>query len=142
MPERIVGDPLTGTLPRTKLIVPQAVLGPTRQSRSKEVRLAWPVIPDPLAISYDQMLPGRVAYVRTRFGIRSYRIRLVSRSYEMGKNRGRHYIVGHDRKGWCHAVWADQVVRVESAQAALTSGKVMKAITAGTDARKESSARA
>ena len=55
---------------------------------------------------------------------------VVSRSYEAGKNRGRHYVVGHDQKGWCHAAWVDQVIRVESVQQALAAGKVMQAIEA------------
>jgi hypothetical protein len=127
MPKRIPGDPLTGVLPVTRLIVPQALYGPVRQPRSKP-QTAWPILPDPLAISYDQMVPGRVAYVRTRRGIRRYLIRVVNKSREPGKNRGRHYVIGHDRKGWCHKAWADQVVRIESVQQAIVTGRVLRAI--------------
>ena len=129
MPERIVGDPLTEQLPRTRLLVPSDVYGPVRERRP--VRPEWPIIPDPMAITLDSMAPGRIAYVRTRFGIRRWQIRAVNRSTELGKNRGRHYLVGHDRKGWCHAAWVDQVVSVQSIQQALAAGRVLKAIGRG-----------
>ena len=128
MPEqpKIIGDPLTGSLPRTRLIVPQDIYGPVRKRH--EASAQWPVVPDPMAVTIDSLVPGRVAYVRTRFGIRRYRIRVVTRSYERGKNRGRNYLVGHDPKGWCHVVWADQVIRVESAQRALSTSVRLKAL--------------
>ena len=118
--KRIVGDPLTGALPRTQLIIPQAIMGPTRKRRPQP--LQWPLVPDPQAVTLYQMIPGRVAYVRTRFGIRKRRIRVVHVSFERGANRGRHYFVGHDRKGRCRPAWVDQVIRVEPVQLALGTG--------------------
>ena len=127
-PKRIVGDPLTGSLPVTRLVVPQDSYGPVRVRRQAPPQ--WPLVPDPMAVTLDSMIPGRVAYVRTRFGIRSWQIRVVLRSTEPGKNRGRNYLVGHDRKGWCHVTWADQVIRVESARQALSTAIKLKALNA------------
>lgn len=93
-------------------------------------------MPDPVALSIEAMEPGRVAYVRTRRGVRRWQIRLVSRSREP-HNRGRHYVVGHDRKGWCHAAWADQVIRVESVTKALANRRVLKAIETAPRARRK-----
>jgi hypothetical protein len=118
MPRKVIGDPLTGSLPRTHLVVPQAIMGPVRKRRP----LAWPAVPDPSAVTMMQMIPGRVAYVRTRFGIRRLQIRLVAVSRER-PNKGRHYFVGHNRKGRCRSYWLDRVMRVESARLALGPGK-------------------
>jgi hypothetical protein len=117
---KIQGDPLTGSLPRTQLVIPQAIMGPTRKRRPQP--LQWPAVPDPQAITMMQMMPGRIAYVRTRFGIRKRQIRVVHVSTERGRNRGRHYFVGHTRKGWCYSYWLDQVIRVEPTQLALGIG--------------------
>jgi hypothetical protein len=114
---KIPGDPLTGSLPRTHLVVPQAIMGPVRKSQA----LAWPNVPDPMAVTMIQMIPGRVAYVRTRFGIRRLQIRLVSVSRQR-PNKGRHYFVGQDRHGWCRTYWLDRVARVEPVQRALGRG--------------------
>ena len=125
---KIVGDPLTGSLPRTKLIVPQDTYGPVRQRRPRPKADQWPLVADQLAITYEAMRAGRIAYVRTARGIRRWQIRVVNRSREPGKHRGRSYIVGHDRKGWCHAAWADRVIRVETVQQALTAGRLLRMI--------------
>ena len=74
----VVGDPLTGALPRTRLVVPQTILGPVR----RDPRPVWPHVPDPHAVTLTQLLPGRIAYVRRRRGIRRYQIRTVTRSRE------------------------------------------------------------
>jgi hypothetical protein len=107
----VPGDPLTGSLPATRLVTTIPALGPTRRDRS---RTSWPVIPDPQAISERELLPGTVAVIRTRLGIRRWQVRVVRRSKELGRNRGRHYVVGHTRKGWCRRGWLDQVIKVES----------------------------
>jgi hypothetical protein len=119
MGRRIVGDPLTGSLPKTQLVIPSEVLGPVRTPRVKRID-AWPLVPDPLAISSEQMRAGRIAVVRTRLGIRRYQIRTLRRSAQR-PNRGRHFFVGQTRRGWCRPVWLDRVIRVESVQKAIRS---------------------
>lgn len=131
MPKQVPGDPLTGSLPRTRLIVPQEVLGPMRTPRPRAVRLEWPIVPDPMAVTVSQMRAGRVAYVRTRWGIRRRQIRTINRSTAPGPHRGRHFFTGMTRRGWCRSAWVDQVIRVETVQQALTAGRVVKAIGAG-----------
>ena len=111
----IHGDPLTGTLPRTQLIVPQTVLGPTRRQPSP----VWPHIPDRRAVTLHQLRPGRIAYVRRRYGVRHYQIRTVTRSRQPGPNRGRTYVVGMTRRGLCHTFWADTIVSTQTAAKAL-----------------------
>jgi hypothetical protein len=110
----IVGDPLTGALPRTRLVVPQTVYGPVRQ----QARPVWPVVPDAYAVTLGQLRPGRIAYVRTRWGIRRYQIRTVNRSRE-GHNRGRTYVVGHSRRGWCRTFWTDRIASTQTTTLAL-----------------------
>ena len=90
------GDPL---LPSTQLLI-----------RAKAE--SWPHRPDPEAVVSRMMVTGRIAFVRTRFGIRRWRIRMV-RVASRGRHRGRHFFVGYDRRGWCHVAWLDRVVRVE-----------------------------
>ena len=119
--KKIPGDPLTGLLPRTQLVIPQAIMGPTRTRKARP--LQWPLVSDPQAVTMMQMTPGRVAYVRTRLGIRRWQIRVVHTSREYGRNRGRHFFVGQDRHGWCHRAWVDRVVRVEPVRLALGTGK-------------------
>ena len=126
MPQPVVGDPLTGSLPRTQLVVPQQVLGPTRARRPREAE--WPLVADPQAITIDQLKPGRVAYVRTRRGVRRYLIRTVSRSYERGRNRGQTYVTGMSTNGWCRAFWANRIVSTQSQQQALSAGRLLTAI--------------
>ena len=116
---KIKGDPLTGSLPATRLVVPQTVFGPTRK---KPRPLMWPAVPDPEAVVLGQMIPGHVAYVRTRFGIRKLRIRVVHTSVYPSRNYGRAYFVGHDRKGWCRSHWISAVTRVQPVRLALGKG--------------------
>ena len=111
----IVGDPLTAALPRTRLVVPQTVYGPVRAAP----RPVWPHVPDRHAITLRQLQPGRVAYARRRYGIRHYQTRTVHRSYQPGPNRGRTYVTGHTRHGWCHTFWADTIVSTQTAAKAL-----------------------
>jgi hypothetical protein len=130
MPRRIAGDPLTGSLPRTQLVVPQDIFGPVRQPRRTIVdrdKESWPRVADPMAVTFQQMIPGRVAFVRTRWGIRRWQIRTVNRSREM-RNKGRHFFVGMDRRGFCHSAWVESVVSVESVQRALTAARALKAL--------------
>jgi hypothetical protein len=110
----IPGDPLTGSLPRTHLVIPRPILGPTRPARAE-----WPAIADPQAVTMTNLTVGRIAYIRTRFGIRKQQIRYVARSLEPGKHRGRHYLVAMDRRGLCHAHWVDRVIRTETTALAL-----------------------
>ena len=131
MSRQIKGDPLTGSLPRTQLIVPQEVHGPIRTRKPRYKPDEWPRTPDPEAISMDQLEPGRVAYVSYRRGVRKYLIRTATRSREMGPNRGRTYVTGMSRRGWCHSFWADRIVSTQSVQQALTAGRVLKAIGPG-----------
>ena len=128
MPRRVPGDPLTGSLPKTWLVVSQEVMGPSRRRpRPPE----WPLVADPMAESIDKLKPGRVAYVRYRRGVRRYLIRTVMRSTQMGPNRGRTFVTGMSNRGWCHSFWADRIVSTQSVQQALAAGQVLKAIGPG-----------
>jgi hypothetical protein len=129
VPRPVPGDPLTGSLPRTQLVVPQDIYGPVRQRRTKP-RDEWPIRPDSMATTVRQMAPGRVAAVRTRFGVRTWLIRTVNTSREM-HNRGRHFFTGMDRRGFCHSAWIDQVISVDSVVRALAEGRQLKALSPG-----------
>lgn len=129
MAKQIPGDPLTGQLPRTQLVVPQDVYGPVR-TRRVPVRDEWPKTADPMGITIRQMKAGRVAAVRTRRGVRTWVIRTINTSWEY-RNKGRHFFTGMDRHGRCHAAWVDQVISVDTLQRALNSSKVLKAIGSG-----------
>ena len=133
MAREIPGDPLTGSLPRTQLVVPQDAYGPVRQRRRTIIERdeqSWPRVADPMAVTFRQMVPGRIAFVRTRRGIRRWQIRTVNKSREV-HNRGRHFFTGMDRRGFCHSAWVDRVVSVESVQKALTAAKALKALPPG-----------
>jgi hypothetical protein len=125
MPKPVPGDPLTGTLPVTHLVIPEPIMGPTRRQR----RPQWPIVPDPQAVTIRQMRTGSVAYVRTRWGIRAWAIRTVNVSREI-HNHGRHYFTGMNRHGLCRSAWVDRVVSVQSVQQALTAGRSLRAIGA------------
>jgi hypothetical protein len=127
VPRPIHGDPLTGTLPATKLVVATDVMGPTRVRRPRPPE--WPLVPD---AEVDLVLrPGRVAYVRHARGVRRYLIRTVMRSTQPGPNRGRTFVTGMSQRGWCHSFWANRIVSTQSMQQALSAGKVLKAIGTG-----------
>jgi hypothetical protein len=132
----IAGEVLpTGALPRTR-VIPKAQISPQRpRPKAQEVvrqrhieireRDEWPVVADP---AKDKLVPGHVAYVRTRWGaIKHYRIRLVLNS-KSWLNSGRSFFIGTDRKGLCHRVWSDQVVSTQTIQQAMTAGRAMRAI--------------
>lgn len=122
----IPGDPLTGSvpaLPSTRLVILQETLGPVRR-RQPQRSSGWPLVPDPQAVTIRQLRTGAVAYVRTRWGVRAWVVRTVNRSREV-HNKGRHFFTGMDRSGRCHSAWVDQVVSVQSIQAALAAGKVI-----------------
>jgi hypothetical protein len=89
---QIVGDPLTGSLPVTRLI---ATSRPERQS--------WPIIPDRDPVAKIDL--GDVVKVRTWRGVREYRVRLVLRS--RGRRR---YLIGQSRRGWLHHAWLSNVI--------------------------------
>ena len=133
----------TGALPRTRLI-PKASSTqsprPQTRSRAKAViaeshrverqahRQEWPHVVDP---AEDKLIPGHVAYIRSRWGaVRHYRIRLVLTS-KSTVNKGRRFFIGTDRKGLCHRVWVDQVVSIQTVQMALASGRAVRAIGRG-----------
>ena len=121
----IPGDPLTGSLPRTQLIVPQDVLGPVRNKRTRYGADEWPRTADPQGYTIRQLRPGRIIAVRTRWGgIKSWKLRMVATSYQR-RNNGRHFVVAMDRKGFCHSVWLDEVISVSTVQQAKA---VLKAI--------------
>lgn len=125
----IAGEPLTGQLPRTQIVIPQDVLGPVRKQRIS-IRDEWPHVADSLGITMKQLQPGRVAAVRTPRGVRTWVVRTVNTSRE-GRNKGRHFFTGMDRRGWCHTAWVGQVISVESVQHALAAAKALKAIGSG-----------
>jgi len=135
----IPGEALpTGALPRTR-VIPKAQPRPAsrpqaERARAKAVivearaqREQWPRVADP---AENKLVPGHIAYVRTRWGaIKNYRIRLVLTS-KSWLNSGRSYFIGIDRKGLCHRVWTDQIVSTQTVQQALTAGRAVRAITA------------
>jgi len=127
VPRPVPGDPLTGALPVTKLVVATDVMGPTRVRRPRPPE--WPLVPDAEAALVLQ--PGRVAFVRHRRGVRRYLIRTVTRSTMPGPNRGRTYVTGMSQRGWCHSFWASHIVSTQSVQQALSAGRVLKAIGPG-----------
>ena len=121
----IPGDPLTGQLPRTQLIVPRDVLGPVKEKRtSRYNRDEWPRTADPQGYTIRQLRPGRVVSVRTRWGIKLWQVRVVNKSYEM-RNKGRNFIVAMDRKGNCHSAWVDQIISVDTVRRSLSKAKVI-----------------
>ena len=124
-PRQIPGDPLTGSLPRTQLIVPQAVLGPIRAQPSRG-RDTWPIVPDSMTVTMEQLRPGRIASYRTRRGVRQMLVRVVSVSHER-RSRGRHYVVGVTPRGVCRSVWVDRVISVETVQRALAVRRAIEA---------------
>lgn len=115
----IQGDPLTGSLPVTR-VVRLDLDGSVRRSRDK---LSWPLVQEHEYVSEAE--PGLVAYVRTRFGVRQVLVRMICRSHARGRNRGRRYLVGMTRNGWCAASWLDAVIKVETAAQALAAGKAI-----------------
>lgn len=140
--ETMIHGLLTEEMPRTKLIPktrPQqsrqrpAPRPTTERARAKAVivearaqREQWPKVADP---AEDKLIPGHIAYVRTRWGaIKHYQIRLVKTSRSW-LNSGRRFFIGTDRKGLCHLVWADSIVSTQTVQQAVTAGRAMRAIT-------------
>ena len=96
----IPGDPLTGQMPVTRLVIK-----PTRPL----VRLeTWPLKPDIDSINLRLLLPGNIAMVRTRFGLKERMIRVIHSS-----RKGRRYFVGCNKQGWCRPYWASQIVAIE-----------------------------
>lgn len=118
----VPGDPLTGQLPRTQLVVPQDVYGPVRTRKPRRDPNEWPRTVDPIGITIRQIAPGKLASVRTRFGVRTWKVRTINTSWEM-KNKGRHFITVMDRKGLCHSFWLEQVISVDTARKALLPGR-------------------
>ena len=108
----VPGDPLTGQLPRTQLVVPQDVFGPVRTRKPRRDPDEWPRTADPIGVTIRQLRPGRWAAIRTRFGVRTWLVRTINKSYER-PNKGRHYITGMDRRGLCHSAWVDRVISVD-----------------------------
>jgi hypothetical protein len=132
--ETMIHGLLTEEMPRTKLIPKQrpAPRPTTERARAKAIvvearaqRDEWPKVADP---AEDKLIPGHIAYIRTRWGaIKHYRIRLVLRS-KSWFNSGRVYFIGTDRKGLCHRVWSDQLVSTQTVQQAITAGRAVRAI--------------
>jgi hypothetical protein len=76
----------------------------------------WPRIEDPDPVFINQMVPGKVVWVRTgKRRIRRLTVRTINLSVE-GRNRGRHFITGVDFKGFCHSAWVDRVIRIDRAR--------------------------
>jgi hypothetical protein len=89
--QQIPGDPLTGSLPQTKLI-------------PRPEKVAWPVVPDRDPIVGIDL--GDIVKIRTWRGVRELRVRLVLRT---GRSR-RRYLIGQSRKGWLHHAWLSDVI--------------------------------
>ena len=123
----IVGDPLTGQLPATRLIVPQDTYGPVNSKKKAE---QWPRVADPQMYTMNQLMPGRIISVRTMRGVRTWQVRTVCRSFER-RNKGRHYVTAMDRHGFCHSAWVDRIISVTTVERALSAGKALKAIGPG-----------
>lgn len=97
----IPGDPLTGQLPRT-----QVLISPMRS----KVRLdTWPLKPDIDVVNLRLLKPGNIAAIRTRLGVRQRMIRVI-RSHR----KGRRYFIGCSRKGWCRPYWVAQIISIEA----------------------------
>jgi hypothetical protein len=117
----IPGEPLpTGMLPRTRVIASTA-----RSVPSGRISKQWPKVPDP---EPDELVKGQVAFVHGRLRMKRYRIRMIGTSRQR-RNRGRRFVVGMDRRGFLHYLWADQVMSVQSVRAALASARAVRQIT-------------
>ena len=120
MPREIIGDPLTGQLPATQVLMPD-VLGPVRKRPRPTPRLdQWPLVPDPEAVNYERLREGSVVAVRTRMGVRLWKVRTFGRSIG-----GRRFLVGMDRKGWCHTTFLSNVVSVDTVQRHLVAARAI-----------------
>ena len=117
----IIGDPLTGQLPQTQILLPD-VLGPVRSIPSRRaVRIdQWPIVADQEVVNYERLRPGAVVAVRTRFGVRVWLVRTFGRA--LG---GRRYLVGMDRNGWCHTAFLTNVISVDTLRQHLAAVKAI-----------------
>lgn len=113
----IIGDPLTGQLPATQVLV-----SVRRGSRPVYVRQRsqWPVVPDAESVDYGRLRPGAIVAVRTRLGIRTWRVRTFGRGIG-----GRRYVVGMDRNGWCHSAHLSRIISVDTLQRHLAAGRAI-----------------
>jgi hypothetical protein len=98
----IAGDPLTGQLPRTRLVI--------ATPRSKVQLETWPLKPDVDYVTLRLLQPGNIAAVRTRFGVRQRLIRVIHH------RRGRRFFVGCNRRGWCWPYWVSAIISIEQRQ--------------------------
>lgn len=96
----IPGDPLTGQLPATRLVI-----SPLRPAVKLDV---WPLKPDIDIVNLRLLKPGNIAMVRTRRGVKERMIRVIHAS-----RNGRRYFVGCNRHGWCRSYWASQIISIE-----------------------------
>lgn len=100
----IEGDPLTGSLPRTQLVV---------SPRKSKVELqTWPLKPDVDSVTLRLLKPGNIAAVRTRRGVKLLRIRVVHHS-NTRRGKGRRFFIGDDRRGHCRAHWVSDIISIE-----------------------------
>jgi len=100
----IPGDPLTGSLPATQVLVPLERTHGAKPRRRVE-RAAWPLVPDPDGLS--KVEAGHIIKVRGRFGVRELKVRVVNRAIT-----GRRYLIGQSRKGWLHHAWLSDVISI------------------------------
>lgn len=101
----IPGDPLTGSVPVTRLVV--------MPRRSKVELSTWPLKPDVDAITLRLLKPGNIALVRTWRGPRERMIRVVQPS-RTRRGKGRRFFVGCDKHGRCHSYWVSDIVSIEA----------------------------
>lgn len=98
--KEIPGDPLTGAVPITRLLI-----RPTRPL----IRLdTWPLKPDIDSFNLRLLKPGNIAMIRTRRGIKERLIRVIHTS-----RNGRRFFVGCNRRGMCRPYWVSQIITIE-----------------------------
>lgn len=102
---KIAGDPLTGSLPVTRLDI--------RPKRSKVELQTWPFKPDLDSVNFRLLHPGNIALVRTRLGLKQRMIRVIQPSWSR-RGKGRRFFVGCNKQGWCFPYWVGQIVSIEA----------------------------
>ena len=110
-------------LPPTEALPEQQRLSRWRPLRPRD---AWPIVADSPTVGDGELRVGRVASVLTRQGVVRVLVRVVAVSREPA-SRGRHFLVGMDRRGRCRSYWASEVIRVETRGRAAASRRAINA---------------